>query len=430
MIQFNLIMRSQLPLAYKVRATCDSCYKAKIKCSRGNPCVACLKSGDQCHYSISNRLGRPPRGAAKSKAVDSTIKARKVSNYSRPPTVIAQQSPESGRSQQDDSTGLVEAILMNAFSDSSYELPSPETVLNQDSISPRVNEAGTSPSFAKDDQESWMALDQLQESPVVRAQQLSATQNDPEIMYNNNILPPNFQGFAYQSELTQCSCLQQHTRFLCHIKELDRTHDPHFIVITLDMANRCLRLWKSHMSCQLCWEEEDHSALQLLLIGIGTVIKRVWKFLTYQKQDHESVEILPKNSEPAFSERGGRKMTPTGTDKASPKESSGVNRTAQLRRGSKSPLITAPPMKITVDEFQVPEEEQMFIIGMLIIRMLTRIKEGLGDTRDRIKMERSDERGEDINGCYPLHRMVPLILDNLDGSVLELEQSLRNFIMP
>ncbi|KAI1642319.1 uncharacterized protein F4817DRAFT_369533 [Daldinia loculata] len=358
------------------------------------------------------------------------MKTKRLSNHSRPPKAITQQSPDSGQSHQDDSMGL-EDVLINAFSDSSYALSSPETVPNQDSASLGESEIATSLSFTKDDQESWIALDQLQRSPVIRAQQLNAAQNDPQIMYNDDVLLPNFQKFGHRSELTRCSCLQQHTRFLCHVKELDRTHDPHFIVITLDVANRCLRLWESHMSCQLCWEDEDHSALQLLLISIGTVVKRVWKFLTYQKQDNESIESLPNNGELAFSEVGVPKMASAGTEKASSEEPSGVNRSAQLRHDSKGPLITAPPMKITVDEFEVPEEEQMFIIGMLIIRMLTRIKEGLGDIRDRIKVEeRSDEKGGNRNSWYPLHRLVPLILDNLDESVMELEQSLRNFIMP
>ncbi|KAI1654773.1 hypothetical protein F4813DRAFT_369333 [Daldinia decipiens] len=323
----------------------------------------------------------------------------------------------------------LKGMPINAFSDSSYALSSPETVHGQDSASLGESEITTSLSFEKDDQESWMALSQLQQSPVIRAQQLNTSQNDPQIVYNNDVLLPDFQEFGHRSELTRCSCLQQHTRFLCHVKELDRTHGPHFIVITLDVANQCLRLWKSHMSCQLCWEDEDYSALKLLLIGIGTVVKRVWKFLTYQKQDQESTESL-LNDKLAFSNVGVLKMASAGTEKTSSKEPSGVNCSARQRHDSKGPLITAPPMKITVNEFQVPEEEQMFIIGMLIIRMLTRIKEGLGDIRDRIKIERPDDKSGNRSSWYPLQRLVPLILDNLDESVLELEQSLRNFIMP
>ncbi|KAI0550570.1 hypothetical protein F4679DRAFT_594746 [Xylaria curta] len=51
--------------AQRIRTTCDNCYKAKMKCSRGNPCETCARLGHKCFYSPSNRLGRPPKGQAK-----------------------------------------------------------------------------------------------------------------------------------------------------------------------------------------------------------------------------------------------------------------------------------------------------------------------------------------------------------------------------
>lgn len=43
----------------KLRSTCDLCHQGKIKCSGGNPCTACERSDVRCHYSVSNRIGRP-----------------------------------------------------------------------------------------------------------------------------------------------------------------------------------------------------------------------------------------------------------------------------------------------------------------------------------------------------------------------------------
>ncbi|KAI2633034.1 hypothetical protein GGS26DRAFT_64900 [Hypomontagnella submonticulosa] len=56
------MMPAQIPAAHKVRKACDVCHKAKARCSRGSPCKSCARSGRICRYSISNRLGRPPRG--------------------------------------------------------------------------------------------------------------------------------------------------------------------------------------------------------------------------------------------------------------------------------------------------------------------------------------------------------------------------------
>ncbi|KAI8956701.1 hypothetical protein F5Y11DRAFT_139343 [Daldinia sp. FL1419] len=418
-------MRSHIPLAYKVRATCDSCYKAKIKCSRGDPCVACTRSGNQCHYSISNRLGRPPKGASRGKIVGAPIKTPKLSNHSYLHIATAQ-SPENGQSQQDESISL-DSTLVNQLSDSSYTPSTPETVPSQGCTSLEGNEAPANLYPIRDDQEPWMALDQLQQSPIIRAKQINATQGHAQRMYNNGTLPNH--GVGYESKPTHCKCLQHHAQFLCHLKEVDQVHGPHFIVITLDMANKCLHLWKSHMDCHQCWGNEDHSALQLLLISIGMVVKRVWGFLTFQQPNHMSAESLLKDNELALDEADSSRISLMGAGKEYTDESGAANCVDNLQHDPKGPLITAPPMKITVDEFQVPEEEKMFIIGMLIIRMLTRIKEGLGDVRNRIT-KRQDEKSGICGSWYPLCGLAPLILDNLDESVLELEQSLRNLIMP
>ena len=48
----------------KLRASCDTCYQAKVKCSKSRPlCQRCLISGTNCTYSPSARSGRAPRVA-------------------------------------------------------------------------------------------------------------------------------------------------------------------------------------------------------------------------------------------------------------------------------------------------------------------------------------------------------------------------------
>ncbi|KAI0465513.1 hypothetical protein F4859DRAFT_528786 [Xylaria cf. heliscus] len=64
----------------RMRTTCDSCYKAKMKCSRGNPCETCARLGHKCCYSPSNRLGRPPKGQAKKGKVSSADDATSQSS--------------------------------------------------------------------------------------------------------------------------------------------------------------------------------------------------------------------------------------------------------------------------------------------------------------------------------------------------------------
>ncbi|KAI0439095.1 hypothetical protein F4803DRAFT_64691 [Xylaria telfairii] len=46
--------------APRLRASCDGCFIAKVKCSKQRPCCnRCLVSGQLCHYSPSSRAGKP-----------------------------------------------------------------------------------------------------------------------------------------------------------------------------------------------------------------------------------------------------------------------------------------------------------------------------------------------------------------------------------
>ena len=50
------------PETRKLRASCDKCYLAKIRCSKGTPtCSRCSSHGFSCQYSPSQRIGKPRR---------------------------------------------------------------------------------------------------------------------------------------------------------------------------------------------------------------------------------------------------------------------------------------------------------------------------------------------------------------------------------
>ncbi|KAF2706515.1 hypothetical protein K504DRAFT_458920 [Pleomassaria siparia CBS 279.74] len=46
----------------KLRSSCDVCANAKVKCDRERPvCQRCINTGMKCNYSVSRRMGKPPR---------------------------------------------------------------------------------------------------------------------------------------------------------------------------------------------------------------------------------------------------------------------------------------------------------------------------------------------------------------------------------
>jgi hypothetical protein len=51
---------SAKPRQPRLRASCDGCFLAKVKCSKARPiCSRCLACGLECHYSPSSRAGKP-----------------------------------------------------------------------------------------------------------------------------------------------------------------------------------------------------------------------------------------------------------------------------------------------------------------------------------------------------------------------------------
>lgn len=58
----------------KLRASCDACYLAKVKCSKSRPlCQRCLVSGTNCAYSPSARFKRGPKTGGGSQLNEDTV---------------------------------------------------------------------------------------------------------------------------------------------------------------------------------------------------------------------------------------------------------------------------------------------------------------------------------------------------------------------
>ncbi|KAK2624559.1 hypothetical protein QTJ16_005752 [Diplocarpon rosae] len=56
-------VESNKPKSSKLRASCDTCFLAKVKCSKTRPiCSRCLACGADCTYSPSSRAGKPKSG--------------------------------------------------------------------------------------------------------------------------------------------------------------------------------------------------------------------------------------------------------------------------------------------------------------------------------------------------------------------------------
>lgn len=64
----------------RLRASCDGCFLAKVKCSKARPiCSRCLTCGIECRYSPSSRAGKP--------------KASETAKSQQQPTTVASMAP-------------------------------------------------------------------------------------------------------------------------------------------------------------------------------------------------------------------------------------------------------------------------------------------------------------------------------------------------
>jgi hypothetical protein len=65
----------------KLRASCDACYLAKVKCSKTRPlCQRCLVSGTNCAYSPSARFKRGPKSSGVERPTEEAASFRAQKN--------------------------------------------------------------------------------------------------------------------------------------------------------------------------------------------------------------------------------------------------------------------------------------------------------------------------------------------------------------
>ncbi|KAI0438243.1 hypothetical protein F4803DRAFT_569736 [Xylaria telfairii] len=109
-------MPTQRAGVQRIRTTCDNCYKAKMKCSRGNPCETCARLGHKCFYSPTNRLGRPPKGQTKKGKVNTVDNTDNVPVQLSPPpepSIMAEGAPRDDTKSEDSLT--LDDMFMDAL---------------------------------------------------------------------------------------------------------------------------------------------------------------------------------------------------------------------------------------------------------------------------------------------------------------------------
>jgi hypothetical protein len=70
----------QTQMKNRLRASCDACSRAKVKCDKKRPCSRCGTMGICCNYSVSMRTGHAKISASPTNAVLTTTRRRSLDN--------------------------------------------------------------------------------------------------------------------------------------------------------------------------------------------------------------------------------------------------------------------------------------------------------------------------------------------------------------
>ncbi|CZR51451.1 uncharacterized protein PAC_01327 [Phialocephala subalpina] len=272
----------------KLRHACNSCHRAKVKCSRGTPCAGCAASGDRCVYSESNRAGRP-RGTKNKRTLDfinaNLSSNTSSSNFRRERSRTPPQKQNSLNSAMN--SGLSTPALISGMPTPSI---SPEMVnnLSFDSRNAFWSFSGRFEDFSCTTDSLLDASSALHTStsshnlfgsdPILFSNDFD---KNPLGLFGQTDLSANYFSLPLTSSSpassdisgSKCSCLQHHAKLLCRLKTLWQASTPPPIDVILDGVKQVLEPWKQFIQCHICQLDEDQEALLLSAMSFRAVLR-------------------------------------------------------------------------------------------------------------------------------------------------------------
>ncbi|KJZ79732.1 hypothetical protein HIM_01201 [Hirsutella minnesotensis 3608] len=218
----------------------------------------------------------------------------------------------------------------------------------------------------------------------------------------------------------RCECLQQSARFLCRLKEMKQKVTPWTDIISMMLraAKTGLELWQSILICRLCWNDDDNSALSLMLISIELAVKCLWRNFVARQDQKSSSNGCSYSSDKS-------QAIPGMLVDVRASVNVGIEPTGKLY-----PEFTREEDQgFKVGDLQIFKEDQTFVLGTLIVRLLGRIRKMARESRIKIQTicDRGGNSAERPDYCLP-SKTTTMMLDNFDDFVQESEQRLKCII--
>ena len=421
----------------KLRTACDICHHAKMKCSGGTPCAGCRDSGNECGYSVSNRIGRP-KGTKNKRTLDRMSRKRSgasdKSDSGQASPVLAQTSVASLTSYTDtnlvsmDKSSIKPSLTAGldgassfrgseAFGPFSDDLSSWYNFGDFAASSPFMQQPSPTAAFFNEEPRSYSSVDSTYVSPaslftnkrdVANLLEPSGSFGDMNRETNRTHNIAASTSSSHLASSTTCNCARDHAELLYCLKELEQRHLQPRLDVVLSSAQQALVPWRSIVECRVCRHDGNQEFLFLSAMSMGTVLRSLESLCSeyyngvISGQDH-------------YDQEGAIIDVPDG-------------------------------MQSAIGLYEITGEERMAVKDLLISRILDKMKYTLGCFKERLEMLEtkkdkaaalslrtrmiSDQSNSDVER---IHQGGPGDLDHLakvwrklDNTVQTLERVLRS----
>jgi Fungal Zn(2)-Cys(6) binuclear cluster domain len=293
----------------KMRASCDSCLRSKVKCSKNKPvCSRCLSSGSDCNYSPSSRAGKPRKQpiALQSVENDNYHRGHHSRNYSMDSTlshqsltssddgISAYPSPYSQNGFQSHATPV-----SLTFSSAQDQLTTPSYSLPFGMSSNKVS--GRSHSSSLDSWASADAIPLAAYSPLPNARDLnvnasafssySSSEQGSDSYYG--LIPENTnQSYDLMSTYLNsqildssnktsqknCDCANACLQSLCEIHQLSaQSPQLRSVSQTLDLNTTAIEACRTFLNCQSCLARLDLVSSAMVVSNLTGAILSLYR---------------------------------------------------------------------------------------------------------------------------------------------------------
>jgi Fungal Zn(2)-Cys(6) binuclear cluster domain len=306
----------------KLRAACDSCHRAKVKCSGSHPCERCQKMGFHCIYSASNRIGRPKHTRNK-KTIE---RIRKLHNSQQNSAVSGAPSALGLAGQPTYGTECLDPALsknskvdeLSLLDDHNTTLISTDHTAGNDWLLP-LAELEAMPGLSQSDEnffniktvpgsaahgssefsKTGSSLDSSspsQPTPYYYDDELSSSsssqtgidfqfpaETDPLTFVDTLVLPPMSQSLSPSIDRLKhtslrprtCKCLQHQANLLVSLKEMSSSQTQLRIDLALSGISGASGAMRTFLRCDTCWSHHTvaEESLALAVMNTGLVVK-------------------------------------------------------------------------------------------------------------------------------------------------------------